>query len=133
MSIPLFIVKNASKSDFLLIKKPFTIVNRKIERNHDKSSKSEIYAEPKGFLEKSPQFLVESKSAGYAHYEFPVTESASLPAEKTGADSLQIFFFPSISNLCCGTCADTTPIFVMTIFIFESIHSSGWKCDSWKR
>lgn len=65
-----------------------------MEKNPEKSPKSEIYAEPKGFLEKSPPFQVENESAGYAHYEFPVTESASLPAEKTGADSLQIFFFP---------------------------------------
>ncbi len=36
---------------------------------------------------------MENESAGNAHFEFPVTESASLPAEKTGAGSLQIFIF----------------------------------------
>ena len=83
--------------DFSLIKTHFTTVNRIMINIVDKCWKTYIYAEPKGFLEKSPPFLMESKSAGYAHYEFPVTESASLPAEKTGADSLQILFSSTLT------------------------------------
>jgi hypothetical protein len=40
---------------------------------------------------------MENESVGYAHFEFPVTESASLPAEKTGADSLHFFILPQLT------------------------------------
>jgi hypothetical protein len=36
---------------------------------------------------------MENGFADYAHFEFPVTESASLPAEKTGANPLLFLIF----------------------------------------
>jgi len=40
---------------------------------------------------------MENGFVDYAQFEFPVTESASLPAEKTGANPLHFFIFSKLA------------------------------------
>jgi hypothetical protein len=107
VSLPRNIAKIGQTLHFFVNKTHFTIENRKKERNSENYQICCFYEQPKGFLENLPSFHVENESVDYAHFEFPVTESASLPAEKTGADSLH-FLSLLLSHRNLGTLSAST-------------------------